>query len=179
MRSRLPSARLARRARLAHALLTQRARLAHALLTRHARLAHALLALTCLSSLAGCVNGDAVYYVVDLEIDVSVDADGPITLTAHHATQGEGLLEHPLGPFDEAVFEDDALISWQIAVPQHEGEGLIVYGWQDRDGDGVLCAPGVDDEPAGLTVVEAYPAHAIAIELVLDANCRGPEALVP
>jgi len=161
--------------------LARRGRLAHALLARRARLAHALLALICLNPLVGCINGDAVYYVVDLEIDVSLDADGPITLTAHHATQGEGLLAHPLGPFDEEVFEvvDDAAISWQIAVPQHEGEGLIVYGWQDRDGDGVLCAPGVDDEPAGLTVVEAYPAHAIAIELVLDATCRGPEALVP
>lgn len=127
--------------------------------------------------LTGCVNGDAVYYVIDLDVDVTVDDDGPITLTAHHATQGEGLLAHPLGPFDEAVFEEPT-ISWQIAVPQHEGEGLILYGWQDRDDDGVLCAPGVDDEPAGLTVVEAYPAHAIAVELVLDAPCQGPEALL-
>ncbi|MCP4807925.1 MAG: hypothetical protein GY884_21490, partial [Proteobacteria bacterium] len=47
------------------------------------------------------------------------------------------------------------------------------------DGDGALCAPGAADEPSGLIEVVDFPAHAVEVELELDAVCEGPEGLFP
>ena len=131
-----------------------------------------------LTLLTGCINEDRVLYVTDLSIRVETSYEGPITLVFHHARQGDGITGHPLGNIEEAVF-DATTIEYQLTVPTSEGEGLVVYGWQDPDEDGVLCAPGVDDEPSGLVEVTAFPAHALEITLPLDAVCRGAEAMYP
>ena len=138
------------------------------------------LMVTCclLTILTGCINEDRVLYVSDLSVDIETSSEGPITVVFHHARQGDGITGHPLGQIEEAVF-DATTVEYQLTVPISEGEGLVLYGWQDVDGDGVLCAPGVDDEPSGLVEVTEFPAHALEITLPLDAMCRGAEALFP
>jgi hypothetical protein len=126
----------------------------------------------------GCLNEDLTFYVTDLTVQVQTGATGPVTLVAHHASQGDGALQHPLGPIDEAEFDTD-LIQWTVAYPLHAGTGLVLYGWQDVDGDGALCAPGAEPEPSGLVEVVEFPAFALDVTLPLDALCRGAEALYP
>ena len=100
---------------------------------------------------------------------------------AHHAESGAGRFTHPLGEF--AAFpelgEPGAELRVTARAPVDEGEGLVVYAWLDVDGDGILCAPGVTDEPAGLVEVDLFPAHALSFTLTLTATCSGPEALYP
>jgi len=135
-------------------------------------------ALALLAAQTGCINEDYVFYVTDITVDVDAPGDGPITVVFHHAWQGEGVTGHPLGPIEEVTF--DALpATHTLSYPQHAGEGLVLYAWQDDDGDGVLCAPGVDDEASGVTEVEGFPAHQLDAFVTLDALCRGAEGLYP
>ncbi len=60
-----------------------------------------------------------------------------------------------------------------------DGEGLLVYGWQDLDGDNQLCAPGAGEEPSGLVEVTDFPTFPVQVLLPLDATCSGPETLLP
>ncbi|MBA3548398.1 MAG: hypothetical protein H0T76_18095 [Nannocystis sp.] len=136
-------------------------------------------------ALAGCINDDLTLYEFELRGTVSV-ADGlPTTgdlhLELHHAESGAGRFSYPLGQF--AAFPDvgspDAELTVTARAPIDEGNGLVVYAWLDVDGDGMLCAPGVVDEPAGLVEVDTFPAHALRFTLTLTSPCSGPEALYP
>ena len=100
--------------------------------------------------IAGCINEDRRLYEVTLAgtITAAGGATGELHLELHHARRGAGDLETPLGLIDEATF-DAAAIDWTALVPIDEGEGLVVYGWLDADGDGLLCSPGGAPEPAG------------------------------
>jgi len=140
-------------------------------------IARGLLA-SALLALGGCVNEDLTFYVVDLDIMVAAPSDGPITIVFHHASQGEGVLEHPLGPIEETTFDGPDLM-YELLYPLHAGTGLVLYGWQDTDGDGLLCAPGVPAEASGIRAVAAFPSHAVSVDLLLDSECRGPEGLYP
>lgn len=133
----------------------------------------------------GCVNDDLTFYEFELRGTVSVGGGLPDTgalhLELHHAESGAGRFTYPLGEF--AAFpelgEPGAELRVTARAPVDEGEGLVVYAWLDVDGDGILCAPGVTDEPAGLVEVDLFPAHALSFTLTLTATCSGPEALYP
>lgn len=129
--------------------------------------------------LAGCINEDRRLYEVELRGEVTV-ADGPdvgtVHLELHHAFTGEGPLRTPLGRIDVTELDGPGAAEWTTLVPLGEGEGLVLYGWLDRDGDGVLCGLGAAPEPAGLVTLE-FPAHTIAFDLVLDSDCAGSSAL--
>ena len=144
---------------------------------------------------SGCVNGD--FRFQEVELDASIDVDpaygtpeqrmaAEVHFQAHLAVSapGEGDLEHPLGEFDRWVEmpPEDAPVtttSKTLYVPLHRGEGLVIYAWIDLDGDGVLCAPDSEPEPAGLVEVSEFPVFATAPDILLDAPCKGPEALYP
>ncbi len=126
--------------------------------------------------LIGCASQVETLRVVSLEVDPVVETDGPITLELHQAWAGEGALRHPLLLVDTLVFE--GRLSTEVEVPEQD-EGLVLYGWQDLDGDGIHCAPGVDDEPAGVAVVSPWPTFSVSMALVLDTPCVGPERLYP
>lgn len=133
-------------------------------------------------ALPACINEDRVLYEVALTGTFEVaEAGGTIHVELHHAVSGEGLLEHPLGLIERVELEPGAReLELDLLVPRDEGEGLVVYAWLDRDGDGILCGlAGETDEPAGAIELDAYPAHAIAFELVLDQPCVGPELALP
>ena len=138
-----------------------------------------------LLSQAACVNEDVQLFELDLRGRVTVaaglPASGELQLELHHAQGGSGRFAHPLGMFAE--FADAGApgetLAVEARVPIDEGTGLVVYAWLDVDGDGILCAPGVTDEPAGLVELADFPAHTLEFSLSLTTPCVGPEALYP
>lgn len=133
----------------------------------------------------GCINRETNLYEVALSGDVNVPVGMPNTgqvhLEYHHErTVGINELTHPLGEFDRETIPSIGVTSTTLLIPHEEGTGLVVYGWLDSDGDGVLCAPGKPrTEPAGIIVVSGYPAHSLSYSLTLDTPCAGPESLYP
>ncbi|MRG93507.1 hypothetical protein [Polyangium spumosum] len=135
-------------------------------------------------SLAGCINEETRLYEVVLEGEVGVapgaPSEGAVHLQFHVArTFGEGDLAHPLGEFDRRTIAGVGPVRETLLHPRDVGEGLVVYGWLDSDGDGIHCAPGQTEEPAGLVEVAGFPAHALSFSLTLSAPCVGPESLYP
>lgn len=103
---------------------------------------------------------------------------GRVTLRVFQAWAGSGVLRHPL----ESIAQFQAPLGafeQVIDYPVNDGEGLIVYGWLDIDGDGVHCTPGIRNEPAGLVEVKAFPADAVSVSLDLSTPCAGPEFFYP
>ncbi|MDI1434100.1 hypothetical protein [Polyangium sorediatum] len=134
--------------------------------------------------LAGCINEETRLYEIELDGQVAVPDGAPsagaVHLEFHVAkTFGEGDLEHPLGVFETRTVAGVGPVREVVLYPLDEGEGLVVYGWLDSDGDGVHCAPGQTEEPAGLVKVAGFPAHALSFSLTLRAPCVGPESLYP
>jgi hypothetical protein len=130
-------------------------------------------------ALPGCINDDVVLDEIELRgtfVVAPLDAAGTLHVELHHAMSGSGELEHPLGLIEELTLEPGAReLDHMVLVPRDEGEGLVVYAWLDRDGDGILCGLDGDvEEPAGAVVLD-YPPYAIEFELVLDQVCAGPE----
>lgn len=116
--------------------------------------------------LIACASSTETLRAVHLEVPV----EGHVEV--HAAWAGEGALRHPLkllaqleGPVDE-----------EILLPEID-EDLVIYAWEDLDGDGVHCALGVDDELAG--AVEVPFDFDVLAEPVLDTPCVGPERLYP
>lgn len=134
---------------------------------------------------SACINEDVLLYELDLRGQVTVadglPASGRLQLELHHAEGGAGRFAHPLGLFAEYadVGAPGDTLELSARVPTDDGTGLVVYAWLDVDGDGILCALGVSDEPAGLVELSDFPAHALEFSLVLASPCAGPEALYP
>ncbi len=153
--------------------------------TRDPGRAWPLLTAALVLAVPACINEDTRLYELDLRGQVTVaagqPASGRLQLELHHAEGGTGMFAHPLGLFAE--FSDVAapgeILAVRARVPIDEGTGLVVYAWLDVDGDGVLCAPGVTDEPAGSIELADFPAHALTFSLELGTPCVGPEALYP
>ena len=103
---------------------------------------------------------------------------GRVTLRIFQAWAGSGVLRHPL----ESVAQFQAPLGafeQVVDYPVNDGEGLIVYGWLDIDGDGVHCTPSFRNEPAGLVEVKSFPADAVSVNLDLSTPCTGPEFFYP
>jgi len=137
--------------------------------------------------LSGCYNVDEGLYALDLSLDISIDPvfsdTGRLHLQAHHAWFGEAELRHPLGLIEAweggELSASHAVIEHTLLVPLGLGEGLAVFGFMDVDGDGVHCAVGQDGEPSGIVVTTELDGHSLALDLLLDSACLGPEALHP
>lgn len=136
---------------------------------------------------SACVNEDVHLYEVELAgsiatEDPALDGEGEVYLELHHGYFGEGELRRPLGLIEswqldprQREFDDVVLVSTDGGA-----EGLVLYGWLDLDGDGVLCAAGTTiEEPAGVVVLSDYPAHVLSFDLQLSTPCRGVEPLFP
>lgn len=150
-----------------------------------ARSPGALLAV--LPLLVGCINDDVELYEVRLRGDASAPSrsgdSGTLHLEFHHRqSSGRGALAHPLGEIDRRTLTAAALpvpIDETLLYPTQAGQGLLVYGWLDLDGDGILCAPGQKNEPAGIVEVQGFPARSLSFNLRLVQPCAGPERLYP
>lgn len=146
---------------------------------------HRIALTTLMLALTGCINDDLTLYEFELRGTVTVAAGLPTTgtlnLELHHAQSGTGRFTYPLGQFAAfpGIGKPGAELDLTARAPIDEGEGLVVYAWLDVDGDGILCAPGVTDEPAGLIEVDEFPAHVLRFTLTLTSPCSGAEALYP
>lgn len=131
---------------------------------------------------AACINEDARLYQVELRGVVGVaegDPSGTVHLELYHARTGEGVLETPLRRMDQMTLDGVGAVEWTAYVPLDEGEGLVLYGWLDRDGDDLLCGLGAAPEPAGFVELTSFPEHRIEFALALEAPCAGASALYP
>lgn len=131
---------------------------------------------------AGCINEDVRLYEVTLSGEVMASEPAPtgtVHLELHHQRRGRGELETPLGLIDTTEIDAPGETEWTTLVPLGEGEGLVLYGWIDVDGDGLLCALGAAPEPAGVVEIAGFPAHALEFTLTIDTPCAGPSALYP
>lgn len=139
------------------------------------------------ASAAGCINDDIELYEVRVRGRVAAASSTAITgtlhLQFHHQTSaGRGALAHPLGEIDRRQVAAATLpvdIDETLLYPTQAGQGLVVYGWLDRDGDGILCAPGQVDEPAGVVRAADFPSHSLTVDLSLTQPCAGAERLYP
>ncbi|MCA9636860.1 MAG: hypothetical protein KC420_12605 [Myxococcales bacterium] len=131
--------------------------------------------------LGGCVNDDVHLYEVTLRGEIQVPRGGPysghVHLELRHARSGEGGLAYPLRRITTIELDGVGPFEETFLVPTDEGEGLVAYAWLDRDGDGLLCAPGTSDELAGLREVDGFPAHALEVTILLEHPCAGAEIL--
>lgn len=105
-------------------------------------------------------------------------ATGPVRVRLYHAWSLEGDLRHPLQFIDEFQTSPGAF-SHDFDYPLDIGEGLVVYAWQDLDGDGVFCTPTFREELAGLTEAAEFPADTVTVEIVLVQPCAGPDWFYP
>jgi hypothetical protein len=131
--------------------------------------------------MGGCINEDRRLFEVELRGEVVVvgGMDGAVHLELHHAQTGSGELATPLGRIDETIIDEPGAAVWTTLVPLGEGEGLVLYGWLDVDGDGLLCAAGTDiEEPAGVVMLAGVE-HSLEFSLELGTGCAGASALYP
>jgi hypothetical protein len=152
-------------------------------------------ALSCLAAAAvgllplagGCINDDVLLYEVNVTGLASAPsppaATGTLHLEFHHQVRaGRDALAHPLGLIAERTRPPGSLpiaFDETLLYPTASGDGLVVYGWLDLDGDGILCAPGQTSEPSGILAVPDFPRHQLDAPLSLSSLCAGPERLYP
>ena len=125
----------------------------------------------------GCISQEIPFKEYDISLQV-VDSKEGVT---HYATVlyewfGEGDLRYPMYPIDETSFDGDTLISWLPLVEQGEGEGLVVYIWEDVNGDGVLCSLNDGEERTGLVILDESD-FVVDIEIELTHQCLGFELM--
>ncbi len=132
---------------------------------------------------SGCINEDVTLYGVRVTGRVQVASEfssaGVVHLGLYFASAGEGELAFPVDEIELRELGAPGSVDEWFLVPLDEREGLLVYAWLDLDGDGVHCAVGGVEEPAGLVEVDDFTDHAVSFSLVLDQACAGPEALYP
>ena len=104
--------------------------------------------------------------------------DGTLHVQAYHASAGAGHLRHPLGELGGFITQPEA-ISGSVSYLAGGGEGLVIHAWLDVDGDGVHCTPANRDEPAGLTVVDGFPADEVQVRLTLAENFKSASWFFP
>ncbi len=106
--------------------------------------------------------------------------NGPVCLEAYQACAGGGDLRYPMHRVGRTWVDTPGDYTMSIELPVEDGDGLVLFAWQDRDGDGWHCAPGVDDELSGVVVVsEGDVPEAVTADLVLDSACAGATRLFP
>ena len=90
---------------------------------------------------------------------------------------GEGDLRYPAAEF-VVNFSTAGEFSWTVDVPiSAEASGLLIYAWQDLDGDGIFCGLDGSEEFSDLVEVEDYPVFEAVVELQLEQLCQPSEKL--
>ena len=116
---------------------------------------------------------------VQVQGEISGDPGGPAEVWFLHAEVGEGELATPLGLIEKAWVDDPSDWSHTLLYPEEGGEGLVVYAWEDLDGDAVFCGLGAPEERAGLTEIADFPAFDVSVSIALTVACLGPEGMYP
>lgn len=125
----------------------------------------------------GCISQEISFK----EYDISLQVVDPKEGATHHATIlyewfGEGTLRYPMYPIDKTSFDGDTLTSWLPLVEQGEGEGLVVYIWEDLNDDGVFCSLDGDEERTGIVILDESELI-VDVEIELSYQCLGFELM--
>jgi len=126
----------------------------------------------------GCINDEIFFQRVDIAGSLlSNTTDAPVYVSAHHAWFGEGDLRIPAKQFDSKRVDSATDFTWELDVPVREdAAGLVLYAWQDLDGDGDFCGLGGSEEFSGLYEVD-FPTFSASVEIAIQNSCAASESL--
>lgn len=137
----------------------------------------------CLCWLAGCNQTFRLYEFTlkgKVALKKGTKGSGKVFVELYHKETGVGNLSQPLLFVKSFTVDNLGDFSETIEFPVvEERSGLIVYAWQDQDGDGSLCSLSKRDELSGLAEVSGFPKRTVNVTLTLEHACLGPEALYP
>ena len=125
----------------------------------------------------GCISQEISFIEYDISLQVVDSKEG----ATHQATIlyewfGEDELRYPMYPIDDISFDGAVLDSWLPMVEQGEGEGFVVYVWEDLNGDGVLCSLNGSEERTGLVILDESE-FVFDIDIELTHQCLGFELM--
>ena len=129
--------------------------------------------------LSACINETIRFRRVEITGTLSSeDTTSTMFLSAHHEWYDTDLLAHPAAMFDQNQFEPGEF-SWTIDIPIPETytEGLLLYVWQDTDGDEVFCGLNGDEEYSDMVSIEDETIFQIDVQLTPQYVCAAPETL--
>ena len=124
-----------------------------------------------------CINQTLYFQRIQLDIRIENSTEGELFFSAHHAWRGTGDLRYPASEFVRFQ-ESDTEFTRILDVPTlDDAEGLLIYAWQDKDDDGVLCGLDAEEEYAGIAEVVDFPVFEASISIELEHPCAGAEIL--
>ena len=130
-------------------------------------------------------NTEIERFRIKLELTVEYpqkNTTGTLYVSFHHRSSGKGVLEYPLQEIETVKRKAAVTQTLTLDYPLAGGTGLVVYGWLDVNGDGILCAPDKRGEPTGIVELKEELQHRMKATLSLknpDRQCLGPEAQYP
>ena len=129
--------------------------------------------------LSACINETIRFRRVEVTGTLSSeDTSSTMYASAHHAWYDTDLLAHPAELFDQNQFEPGDF-SWTIDIPITDtlAEGLLIYVWQDTDGDEVFCGLNGDEEYSDMVYIADDTIFSIDVQLTPQYACAAPETL--
>ena len=130
-----------------------------------------------------CFNQTISYKEIVISGSVSIPEDdleavGSVQLRAYREWTGDDSLRNPLLEIDKLKIDALGPYEWTLRVDRNQHEGLAIYGWLDRDNDGVLCHLYGEREPAGLLVLNWTSIdHFAQVDILFDQECAAAESL--
>ena len=129
--------------------------------------------------LSACINETIRYRRVEITGTLSSeDTQATMYVSAHHARYDTDLLAHPAELFDQEQFAPGDF-SWTLDIPISNTftEGLLIYVWQDTDGDEVFCGLNADEEYSDMAYIDDDTIFQADIQLTPQHACAPPEIL--
>lgn len=129
--------------------------------------------------LCSCINETLRFRRVEISGSISSDdMTSTIYISAHHARYDSELLAHPAAIFAQTQ-STPGDFSWTIDIPVTDtfSEGLLIYAWQDTDGDEILCGLNGDEEYADMVYIEDDSLFNVTVDLIPQYACSAPETL--
>ena len=129
--------------------------------------------------LSACINETIQFRRIEVSGTLSSEDIASIMYTsAHHAWYETNLLAHPAELFEQSQFEPGEFY-WTVDLPVTNtfSEGLLIYVWQDTDGDEVFCGLNGDKEYSDMVYIEDTSIFSVQVELTPQYECAAPEIL--
>ena len=128
---------------------------------------------------SACINETVRYRRVEIFGTLSSeDVESTMFISAHHGWYDTELLAHPAALIDQNQFEPGEF-SWTVDIPITDtySEGLLIYVWQDTDGDEIFCGLNGDEEYSDMAYVADDTTFEVDVRLTPNYACLSPEIL--
>ena len=129
--------------------------------------------------LSACINETIRFRRIEVTGTLSSeDSTSIMYISAHHAWYETDVLAHPAELFEQSQFEPGEF-SWTLDIPITDtfAEGLLIYVWQDTDGDEVFCGLNGTTEYSDMAYFEDDSVFSVQVELTPQYECAAPETL--